>query len=232
MSFESLTTKEWYAVFWKTKYYEPNQICYQTTEKIRDKVLLVKRGNFVVQTLNREGEMISTEILEENSLINLEVLMEKFSKWDLPCFIQYQVIALEDSIIYEIDKEFFLSHLYVNPREYHELFEKVIAQMIKIFFAYTLSNDKTGLKVSWALFRLSTTIGQKSEDGIVEFPRYVTQTFVSQLAQAGLARTNEEIQLLYQKGILASRKQLNLNQDRLLEHLKSQILTEYSDRQL
>ncbi|MHC5279581.1 cyclic nucleotide-binding domain-containing protein [Listeria kieliensis] len=227
MSFESITAKEWYSVFWKAKFYEPGQICYQTADHLTDKVLLVKKGHLLVQALNREGEMVSTEVLEEDSIVNLEILMENFAEWNLPNFIQYRVVALEDAVVHEIDKEFFLSHLYVDPRKYHRLFEKVIAQMVKIFFAYTLSNDKTSAKVAWALFRLSTTVGKKKEGGIVELPRYVTQTFIAQLAQAGLARTNEEIQLLYQKGIFVNRKQLILNQDKLIKHLKSQVLTEY-----
>ncbi|RDX02231.1 Crp/Fnr family transcriptional regulator [Listeria kieliensis] len=228
MSFEEIMSKEWYSVFWKTKVYEPNQICYRTVDQIKDKVYFVKEGYLLVQTVNREGELISTEILDENSLINLEVLMEDTNEWNLPAFIQYQVVSLEDVVVYEMDKEFFLSHLYVDPRKYHKLFEKVITQLLKIFLAYTLSNDRTSFKVAWALFRLSTTVGKKREGGIVEFPRYVTQTFISQFAQAGLARTNEEIQLLYQKGVFLHRKRLVLDQNKLLNHLKSQFLTEYS----
>ncbi|MHC5253342.1 cyclic nucleotide-binding domain-containing protein, partial [Listeria kieliensis] len=131
--------------------YEAGQVCYKSSEASDDKVLLIREGTLLVQVANRRGEKVSTEILVEGELLNIEALVDHFSAWKIPHFVQYQVVAVTPVTLYEVEKEFLLSHLYVEPRKYHQLFERSITQLIHISFSNFISIKSTQLKVAWAL---------------------------------------------------------------------------------
>ncbi|WP_167630086.1 Crp/Fnr family transcriptional regulator [Listeria valentina] len=195
MLHETIEFKEWQSIFWKPKSYDHNQICYSSIKPEDNKILLVNRGTLLIQISNQQGEKINTEILVEGDIINVEALLESPLTWEIPNFIQYQVTALGSVEIYEIEKEFLLSHLYVDPRKYHRLFEKIIIQLVNISFSNVISNKKSQTKIAWALYRIVTKVGQVAEKdtNLITLPRFVTQAFLAQISNTGKARTNEVI---------------------------------------
>ncbi|MHC5278750.1 cyclic nucleotide-binding domain-containing protein [Listeria kieliensis] len=205
MFYETSEFKEWRSVFWNATRYEAGQVCYKSSEASDDKVLLIREGTLLVQVANRRGEKVSTEILVEGELLNIEALVDHFSAWKIPHFVQYQVVAVTPVTLYEVEKEFLLSHLYVEPRKYHQLFERSITQLIHISFSNFISIKSTQLKVAWALFRIIGKVGVVSSQDpeLVFIPPFVTQTFIAQLSNSGKARTNEAIKELSELDIIA-----------------------------
>ncbi|MHC5281091.1 cyclic nucleotide-binding domain-containing protein [Listeria kieliensis] len=205
MFYETTEFKEWRSVFWNATRYEAGQVCYKSNEASDNKVLLIRQGTLLVQVTNRQGEKVNTEILVEGDLLNIETLVDHSHTWKIPHFIQYQVVALTPVKIYEIEKEFLLSHLYVEPRKYHHLFERSIVQLVHISFSNFISIKSTQLKVAWALFRIIGKVGEASaqDPELVFIPPFVTQTFIAQLSNSGKARTNEAIKELSELGIIA-----------------------------
>lgn len=222
--------KEWQSIFWKPKAYDNNQVCYSSTDPDNNKILLVNQGTLLVQISNQQGEKINTEILVKGDIINVETLIESPHDWEIPDFIQYQVVALGSVEVYEIEKEFLLSHLYVDPRKYHRLFEKIITHLINISFSNVISNKKTQTKIAWALFRIAAKVGQATEENkkFLTLPRFVTQAFVSQLSNTGKSRTNEVIKEFYQLGIIVERDNKTIDSEKLVEYIKQEILPDYS----
>ncbi|MHC5251036.1 hypothetical protein ACYRFS_07265 [Listeria kieliensis] len=160
MFYETKEFKEWRSIFWKGTQYEVGEICYKSNEASDDKVLLIREGTLLVQVANRRGEKVNTEILVEGELLNIEALVDDSSDWTIPNFVQYQAVALTPVTLYEVEKEFLLSHLYVEPRKYHQLFERNITQLIHISFSNFISIKSTQLKVAWALFRIAGKVGK------------------------------------------------------------------------
>ncbi|WP_167629145.1 Crp/Fnr family transcriptional regulator [Listeria valentina] len=205
MFYETAEFREWHSTSWNATLYEPDQICYKSSAANDNKVLLIRQGIVLVQATNRQGEKVNTEILVEGDLLNLEALVDDSYTWEIPHFIQYQVVAVTPVKIYEIEKEFLLSHLYVEPRKYHHLFERTIVQLAHISLSNFISIKNSQLKVAWALFRVIGKVGEVSDldPELVFIPPFVTQTFIAQLANSGKARTNEAIKELLGLGIVA-----------------------------
>ncbi|MHC5251085.1 Crp/Fnr family transcriptional regulator [Listeria kieliensis] len=221
-------TKEWYPTFWKSKYFKPQQICYSTKEATDDQILIIKKGSLIVQVATEDGKKIHTEILTEGNVINAEALIENHSEWVIKDFIHYQVIALDDVEVYEIEKEFFLSHLYLDPRKYHQLMEEIIKQFITVSFSHILANKKPAVKISWALVRIAKQAGEKLSDDLYKLPSYANRTFIAQIANAGKARTSEAIRELDELGIFEKcDKQLIICRSKLLDYLRNESFSEY-----
>ncbi|WP_167630509.1 cyclic nucleotide-binding domain-containing protein [Listeria valentina] len=221
--------KEWYPTFWKSTYFKPQQICYSTKEVKDDRILIIKKGTLIVQVATEDGKKIHTEILTKGNVINAEALIENHSEWVIKDFIHYQVIALDNVEIYEIEKEFFLSHLYLDPRKYHQLIEEIIKQFITVSFSHILANKKTAVKISWALVRIAKQVGEKLTDDLYRLPSFANRTFISQIAGAGKARTSEAIRELDDYGIFERcDKELIISRNKLQEYLKAESFSEYS----
>ncbi|RDX01382.1 Crp/Fnr family transcriptional regulator [Listeria kieliensis] len=206
MFYETTEFKEWRSIFWNATRYEAGQTCYKSSNTAKDdKILLIRQGVLLVQVPDQKGEKSNVEILVEGDLLNLETLVDHPTIWKIPNFIQYQVVALSPVVIYEIEKEFLLSHLYLEPRKYHHLFERSIIHLIHISFSNFISIKNTQLKVAWALFRIIGKVGKASEQdqALIFIPSFVTQTFIAQLSNSGKARTNEAIKELLELGIVA-----------------------------
>ncbi|RDX02014.1 Crp/Fnr family transcriptional regulator [Listeria kieliensis] len=226
--------RQWRSIFWKLNRYENEQICYNSKDSDGSKILLVKQGTLLVQVSTSQDEKAYTEILIEGDIINVEALIEQQARgsWNVSNFIQYQVVAFGPAEVYEIDKEFLLSHLYIDPRKYHDLFERIIVQLVNISFASVLSNRGTQAKVSWALFRTIKKVGYQIEEdtNIVGLPSFATQTFIAQISHSGKARTNEAIKELSDLGIIiqwgAKCKLINMTQ--LIQYLKKESLMPFS----
>ncbi|MHC5251078.1 cyclic nucleotide-binding domain-containing protein [Listeria kieliensis] len=186
--------------------------------KERNKIFVLKKGRLLIQFYNQKGEYINAQVVNEGCIINIDGLIENFPSQNLAEFIRYKAVSLEYSEIIELEKEFFLSHLYVDPRAYHALFEKIITDLFTIYFAYLISNEKTTYKVSWALLRLAETFSaQAKKQDIVRLPKYVNQKFISQFAQTGLARTSEAMAELYEKdAILLENRRITVDRKRIL----------------
>ncbi len=223
--------QKWYSIFWKTKYYKNNQICYNSAKPKDNKILLIKQGILSVQTTNRQGEKTNSEILVAGDIVNIEALKEARGEWDIPGLIQYQVVALGLVEIYEIEKEFLLSHLYVDPRQYHQFFERTIIQLINVSFSYAISNKRPQDKIAWTLFRIAEKVGEqhKKDRNLIILPSFVTQTFVSEMSNTGKSRATEAYRSLLKNGVLIQRhghKMIDFK--RLLNYLKQEVLSDYS----
>lgn len=230
MIHENMEFRKWRSIFWKLTSYEHHQVCYSSKNPDNSKILLVKRGTLLVQVSNHQDERVNMEILVEGDIVNIEALIEHTYVRGMPDFIQYQVVAFEDVELYEIEKEFFLSHLYVDPRKYHRLFEKVIMQLFDISFSNALANKNTQAKVAWALFRITQKAGQplEEDENLVALPSFATQTFISQMSSSGKARTNEAIRELFELGVVNQRKGKLINLEALINYLRDGIIIDFS----
>lgn len=223
--------QKWYSIFWKTKYYKNNQICYNSAKPKNNKILLIKRGTLSVQTTNRQGEKTNSEILVAGDIVNIESLKEARGEWDIPEFIQYQVVALGLVEIYEIEREFLLSHLYVDPRKYHQFFERTIIQLINVSFSYAISNKKPQDKIAWTLFRIAEKVGKKNkkDQNLIVLPSFVTQTFVSEMSNTGKSRATEAYRALLETGVLIQNRNYKMiDFKRLVNYLEQEVLVDYS----
>lgn len=223
--------KDWYSVFWKTKHYKNNQVCYNSAKPRNNQVFLVKQGILLVQTRNRQGEWTNAEILVEGDVINIESLKEARNEWDISKLIQYQVVAQGAVEIYEVEKEFLLSHVYVDPRKYHQFFERTIIQLINVSLSYTISNKKPKDKIAWTLFRIAEKVGQQFEkdENLILLPSFVTQTFVSEMSNTGKSRATEAFRELVKCGVLIQQhNDKMIDFEGLSHYLEQEVFTDYS----
>lgn len=217
-------TNEWKrSGYLRERTYQSGQLCYQSSSgDISDKLLFIKEGNVVVQVLDVQGRKNNITFLEEGDLVNSEMIWEEKSQNYLKSLISYQVIALKKVVIQEIDKEFFLSHLYANPREYHHLIGKFIFNAWMIIYPDIISQKEVHLRFAWTLLHLSKSLGIKNDKWSFNLPVFVTYSFIANFMKMKIARVKELAHFFYQKGIIWDQGEvICIDQKRLIEYIKN-----------
>ncbi|MHC5252766.1 cyclic nucleotide-binding domain-containing protein [Listeria kieliensis] len=219
-----LTQQDWHKPFWKMVYFQANQVCYSTAHSSVDQVLVVKEGELLVQVQNGTDEIISTAILNEGNIVNVESLIESQSLYNIEKLLPYQVVALKDTEIIQIDKEFLLSHLYLDPHNYHRTLEKIITQLMATSFATQIADSPPGIKVAWTLFQIAGKVGKALEnESVVLLPNYVTPQLIAQMAQVEEAKVSAVLQTFHLTGLFTQLKPLILDFHQLQAYLKENL---------
>lgn len=219
-----LTQQDWYKPFWKILYFHANDVCYSTVHSSTDQVLVVKEGELLVQVQNSTGETISTALLNEGNVLNIESLIESPTDGKPEYYLPYQVVALNDTEIIQINKEFLLSHLHLDPHNYHRTFEKIITQFIATSFATQIADRSPDIKVAWTLFQIAGKVGKALEnESSILLPCYVTPKLIAQMAQVKETKVNSVLQTLHLTGIFVQLKPLILNFQQLQTFLEDKL---------
>ncbi|WP_099224158.1 hypothetical protein [Listeria costaricensis] len=220
MELDTLVTEKWRTLFWELEEYREHQICYSSELGNHYQILILKAGSLLIQMRNGKGAWTACEVLKAGSIINLEVVCDLCTLKEIAPFVNYRVKAIGNVEIYAIDKEFFLSHLYVDPQKYHKFIENIIHQLIQITVAQKISNEKSNIKVAWSLFRFSSVMGKQIQHGkITILPQMIHQNMIAQLAQAGVSRTGEVLQEFHRCGIVEQIKPITLHNGKLMSYL-------------
>lgn len=219
-----LAQQDWHKPFWKMLYFRANEVCYSMAQPSVDQVLIVKEGELLVQVQSGTDKMISTALLNEGNVVNIESLIENSSNGKLEYLLPYQVVALNDAEIIQIDKEFLLSHLHLDPHNYHRTFEKIITQFIATSFATQIADQPLAIRIAWTLFQIAGKAGKSLENGSsILLPSYVTSELIAQLAQAQEKEVNSTLQTFHLTGIFTQLKPLILNFHRLQTYLDNEL---------
>ncbi|EUJ28847.1 cyclic nucleotide-binding domain-containing protein [Listeria floridensis FSL S10-1187] len=157
-----------------------------------DYFYIVKKGAFVSELSSDKGNTHSLMLYSE---------MQIFGRSDSQSSIAVSR-ALTESILYQIDRDFMIDHLYVQP----DLFRSVT----NVFFHLTedfvrmmaLSNMKPQDKIICTLYLLIKRIGLDREGNSFQLPSYITQSLVSTFCRTKKFTVTKEYQRLISEGYL------------------------------
>lgn len=188
-------------------------INYNSEKDVSENIFLLIKGSLLIETVNEDSYKKHSFyfVATENTFFGLESLL--LNRTDVPNFT-YQIKALTDCTMVQINSQFFLDHLYVNPKIYHKLFSDTLKRYFLLANSFLLSNSSPEIKVANALLNLAMNMNLvvEEEDEIV-FPKYITQTFISEYIQSSVANVSRAFDILEKEKIIRKKPLVLINKE-------------------
>lgn len=179
----------------------------QTT---KDKLYMILEGETLLEVKNFDGNSFYS-LTASNQVFGLEnLLLEKKEE------IDYSVLALTDVVYLEIDAEFLLDHIYINPRLYHNILSNMISRYFLLARSYQYSNQSPEVKLGNSLLNIVEILDlKKKKSGEIIFPRYITQAFLSKYIKSSEPNVSKACAYLVEKKIIRRNPFVILNKEKL-----------------
>lgn len=176
----------------------------------KDKIYMILKGVVLLEIKNFDGNSFYS-LTTSNQVFGFEnLLLEKKEE------IDYSVLALTDVICLEIDAEFFLDNLYLNPRLYHTIISDIISRYFLLAKSYQYSNQSPEIKLGNSLINIAKILKlQEKKSGEIVFPSYITQIFLSKYIKSSESNISKACLLLVEKKIISRNPISILNKEKL-----------------
>lgn len=171
---------------------------------------MILKGVVLLEIKNFDGNSFYS-LTTSNQVFGFEnLLLEKKEE------IDYSVLALTDVICLEIDAEFFLDNLYLNPRLYHTIISDIISRYFLLAKSYQYSNQSPEIKLGNSLINIAKILKlQEKKSGEIVFPSYITQIFLSKYIKSSESNISKACLLLVEKKIISRNPISILNKEKL-----------------
>lgn len=155
--------------------YEKNDVVsYRMGKEIPNKLVIVIQGLLLVETHFGQNSLPFYSFIGKNHIFGWEILD-----------VRHTARAQEKTTVVEIDHDFFFDHVYVSS----ELYQLFLSNIVKDFFllaeSYQYVNKPPVVKLLNSLLNISNKMNlQPNNAGLIEFPNYITPTFISKYAHS------------------------------------------------
>lgn len=140
---------------------------FNTTE---NNLYIVISGQVLVEVSNSFGKNCYYDLVSSNQLFGTESILETHP---YPRGINYQARAMTDVVYLEINSQFFLDHMYVNPKLYHYILEDVTKRYFSVTQSYECRtiNERVIVR-KWPFIRPKAVLMTKDYDALKEKSTY------------------------------------------------------------
>lgn len=180
-----------------------NQTIIDELSSIEENKMKIKKGEIIIEKNTGPSEpyiyvLVSGEalleiqgqsgknfmhLITENQLFGIENLV--LDGVDVINELEYTVTALTDCCFIKIEAQFFLDHVYINPFSYHAIFSDIITRYFLLAQSHQYINQSPEVKLGISLINMSSILKiKKNNYGEITFPKYITQSFVSQYVRS------------------------------------------------
>lgn len=207
----NLYLKEKFQDKYQERKYEKNDvISYRMNKEIPTKLFIVTKGLVLVETKFGQNNMPFYSFIGKNNIFGWET-----------SDVQYTAIAQEKTILIEVEREFFFNHLYISPELYHKFLSNVIQDFFLLAESYQYINKSPVVKLLNSLLNISKKMKlQPDKMGLIEFPKYITPTFISKYVRSS------EPNISNAGGYLEKQKIIKRNPYRIINEEKARELLE------
>lgn len=135
--------------------------------------------------------------------------------------LEYTVTALTDCSYLEIDAELFLDHVYIDPFSYHSIFSDLVSRYFLLAQSYQYINQPPEIKLGISLMNIASILKiKKNDNGEIIFPKYITQSFLSQYVRSSEPNLSKASVYLEKKRILKRKPFVIIDEPKLKEMIK------------
>lgn len=185
-----------------------NDECY-----IGKKIYILLRGVALMEIKEKNviGESFFS-LIPEMQLFCVEHLLSDTMKINL----NYKVMALTDVDYLEIDADYFLDHVYINPKVYHKLLEDIISRYFMLTRSFQFIHQNPKVKMGNGLFDIARILNLKpTKLGTIIFPSFINQSFLSKYVKSSPANISRACLYLENKKIITRNPIVIKNQKKL-----------------
>lgn len=174
---------------------------------------IVISGQVLVEVSNSFGKNCYYDLVSNNQLFGTESILETHP---YPRGISYQARAMTDVVYLEINSQFFLDHMYINPKLYHYILEDVTKRYFSVTQSYQLMNETPVVRVSNALLNLARVLDLKADSSKrKKLPLYINQTFITKYIHSSKSRVSEAFSYLEEVGTIERKPITIINEEKL-----------------
>ncbi|MGO2963098.1 MAG: Crp/Fnr family transcriptional regulator [Carnobacterium maltaromaticum] len=192
-------------------------IRYEYKKNKADKIYFVIDGTLIAECEFEYSRNKFSSLVTETQVFGLESFV--LSKYGSPP-INYALTAITDSVILEINSEYFLDHLYSNPKLYHEIFSDTIKRYFLLAQSYQNSHQPPMVKVIYAFVNIMKILDLQPDcDNKITFPRYINQKFLSKYIQSSESNISIAVNYLEKQKLIQKKPFILLKEKDLLMYL-------------
>ncbi|MGO2962837.1 MAG: Crp/Fnr family transcriptional regulator [Carnobacterium maltaromaticum] len=171
-----------------------------SNETQSQKIYLVTSGIALIKVKSKFGKKFFYSLVSKNQLFGIENLLDESQR---PKEIDYTVEAQTDVEYLEIELQFFLDCLYMEPFISQFFFSNMISQFMFLAQSYQLVNESVTIRIVNTLIELISILRIiPNEKGIFTFPKGITQEFIAHYTNASIGRTSTVFNYLENKKII------------------------------
>ncbi|WP_099224044.1 Crp/Fnr family transcriptional regulator [Listeria costaricensis] len=179
-------------------------------------ICLVRKGELKIE-IQKNGQWIPLTILKNNDFIGIEYLVpfhEEIFK------LNYRIIALSDGEGIQIQHEYFMNHVYADPRFLNVLLQRVSMRYLFLLQRHALTDESLDKKLARVLWEFSSfeTLENPAlmKMNVYKVPSYITQQILAEYLQVSVYKIRQIfVQWLEDTGILSSIRPIVINKDKL-----------------
>ncbi|WP_413518074.1 Crp/Fnr family transcriptional regulator [Carnobacterium maltaromaticum] len=171
--------KEKFQDKYKERKYEKNDvISYRIGKEVSNKLFIVSSGVVLVETQLGQNITPFYSFVGQNNIFGWEDM-------DTNNAVVVTVTAQEATSIVEVDRDFFFDHVYISPDLSRRFLKKIRQEFYLLVESYQYVNKPPKVKLLNSLLNLSIKLDLKPNDsGEIEFPKYITPTFISKYVRS------------------------------------------------
>ena len=178
-----------------------------------NKLYIVISGQVLVEVSNSYGKNCYYDLISQNQLFGTESILEAHPYLN---GVSYQARAMTDVDYLEINSQFFLDHMYVNPKLYHYILEDVTKRYFSVTQSYQLMNETPVVRVTNAILNLARVLDLKADSSKrKKLPLYINQTFITKYIHSSKSRVSEAFTYLEEMGTIERKPITIVNEEKL-----------------
>ncbi|WP_099223966.1 Crp/Fnr family transcriptional regulator [Listeria costaricensis] len=185
-----------------------------TAEREKQKVLIIKKGGVKVEVWYK-GKWRLASFYGLNGVIGIGSFVEN------PAYLdkigRYRVIALTDGIVTSVDAEFFIDHMYANPRLFQGMMEELTLRYITSEFIYRERRTPLSTRLATGLISIINMMKFTMDGSGVEFMAAFTKQLIAAFIQVHPYRLNRVFKEWEEAGLITFDTHLIIHDIRLLE---------------
>lgn len=190
---------------------------YEYKKNKADKLYFVIQGTLLAEFEFEYSISKFSSLITEKQVFGLESFL--LSPYDIPS-LNYTLSAITDSVILEINSDYFLDHLYSNPKLYHEIFSDTIKRYFLLAQSYQNSHQPPMVKVIYAFINIMKILDLKADNNNhITFPMYINQKFLSKYIQSSESNISIAVNYLENKKLIQKKPFILLKEKDLLVYL-------------
>ncbi|WP_099224042.1 Crp/Fnr family transcriptional regulator [Listeria costaricensis] len=202
--------------FTKVKSWKKREILYSTKNDIDEGIIyLITKGELKIEVF-RHNVWLPLTILKCNDFIGIEHFIPHHEKI---FFFDYRVIALSDGEGIQIEHEYFMDHIYADPRFLTILLQRVSMKYLFLLQHLFFPDDSLEKKIARTLWEFASFEGLENQAFIestqYRAPSYVTKRLLSEYLQVSPYKINKVFLQWLEQGIMLSIKPIIINREKV-----------------
>lgn len=163
-------------------------------------IFIILKGHALVEIQNSLAKNNFYALLSSNHMFGISLFSDHL---DMPTVMAYSITARTKIHYLEVDRQFFIDHMYITPEFYFSVLTDLSRQYSFLARAFQMKNEPLVVRILNTLLEISKILDIKeSKKGELVFPKYVNQGFIADYANASPAKTSQVLRRLEKEKII------------------------------